>query len=249
MATTNNGPPSADSAFTACDTGSTPSDAVLVPRLIDTTSTPSSRAHCMPSMIADSVPSCGVRQHLPTYRAAPGATPFFAPSEAAPDPAMVDATWVPCPTLSSVLSPGTKLLDATMAPLTSGCVASMPVSRTATLLPVPSKPSAQASGARTCGTDSLSVGSIFLSSHSLPIPVSASRDRGAVGVSGVMPAQKARARLASVFRAVARTAARARTRFDPAGAPGRAEDRAARPSPAPFGAVAISGVPPERASS
>ena len=53
----------------------------------------------MPARIDDSAqPESS--QTLPSSSFASGATPLYLPPEAAPLPAMVDATWVPCPTVS-----------------------------------------------------------------------------------------------------------------------------------------------------
>ena len=49
----------------------------------------------MPAMIQESWPKPSLPRTLPTTRSAPGATPFSVPPEAAPVPAMVEATWVP----------------------------------------------------------------------------------------------------------------------------------------------------------
>ena len=69
-------------------------------------------AHSMPAMIPESLPAAVVVEDLADHRSAPGATPFSLPPEAAPVPAMVEATWVPCPLRSMMSSPGTKLRDA-----------------------------------------------------------------------------------------------------------------------------------------
>ncbi len=71
-------------------------------------------------------------------RSAPGATPVLSPLEAAPVPATVEATWVPCPLRSEVFSLGTKLTLSWIWSVRSGWVGSMPVSRTATVTPSPS---------------------------------------------------------------------------------------------------------------
>lgn len=94
-AMTNSGPPSAEREFTAWDIGSVPSSGTGDPRLMETTSAPSALAHSMASMIPESAPEPSSLRTLPTSRSAAGATPLLAPSEAAPDPAMVEATCVP----------------------------------------------------------------------------------------------------------------------------------------------------------
>lgn len=68
----------------------------------------------------------------------PGATPFFLPSLAAPVPPTVEVVWVPWPSWSSASGESVKFFDAVTRPLRSGCSASAPVSRTATLVPLPS---------------------------------------------------------------------------------------------------------------
>ncbi len=75
---------------------------------------------------------------LPMMRSVPGATPVLSLLEAAPVPAMVEATWVPCPCGSVGSSSGTKLTVSWMWSARSGWVGSMPVSRTATVTPSPS---------------------------------------------------------------------------------------------------------------
>ncbi len=83
---------------------------------------------------------------------ASGATPRYFPPEAAPLPAMVEATWVPCPTMSSGFVSSVKLRDSATLPARSGWVRSTPVSSTATRTPLPVYPAAQAVGAPICGT-------------------------------------------------------------------------------------------------
>ena len=77
-------------------------------------------AHSMPAMIHESWPYPSSPSTLPTISEAPGATPFSAPPDAAPDPPMVDSTWVPWPNASSTVSPGTKLCAAATRPTRSG---------------------------------------------------------------------------------------------------------------------------------
>ena len=103
------------------------------PRLMLTTVAPCSAAHCMPARIHDSAQPNSTHT-LPSSSCAPGATPVYRPLEAAPVPAMVEATWVPWPTRSrSSSSPSVKLRRRGTWPARSGWVASMPVSSTATV--------------------------------------------------------------------------------------------------------------------
>jgi hypothetical protein len=81
------------------------------------------------------------------------------PPGAAPELPMVAATWVPWPTRSSVSeSTSVKFCAAATRPARSGWVLSTPLSTTATLTPVPSKPADQAAGAPICGTLSFRAG-------------------------------------------------------------------------------------------
>jgi hypothetical protein len=130
-------------------------------------------------MIPDVAPSPQSDRTLPTSRSAFGATPWFAPSLAAPDPPTVDATCVPCPWPSCHDPDSVKPSPATMRPCRSGCSASAPESRIATVAPVPSKPADQAPGASTCAVDWSSVDSTFRSSQSFSIEPAA-RLRGSV---------------------------------------------------------------------
>jgi hypothetical protein len=66
--------------------------------------------------------------------------------------AIVDATWVPWPTESAGLGSSEKFCAATTWPVRSGCVASMPLSTTATLTPSPVYPACHAAGAPIRGT-------------------------------------------------------------------------------------------------
>ena len=101
----------------------------------------------MPAMTQESSPDPLSLSTLPTSRFAPGATPRSVPPDAAPVPAIVEAVWVPCPLPSWVDSPGTKLTAVSTRPARSGWASSYPVSSTATLTPVPSRPAAHAAGA------------------------------------------------------------------------------------------------------
>ncbi len=137
-ATTNNVPVVRLSSLSAWLIGSVPSVA-SPPRLMLTTLAPEWAAQSMPAMTASSGHSPLSLQTLPTSSLAPGATPLRSPLDAAPLPRTVDATWVPCPCPS--LAPwGLPVKSACPAMLaeTSGWVASIPVSSTATVTPVPS---------------------------------------------------------------------------------------------------------------
>ena len=152
-ATTNSAPVAVDRSLTAWLKGSVPSVGASVPRLIETIRARSDVvAHSIPSMIEDSEPEPPSPRTLPMTRPAPGATPLYFPAAAAPEPAMVEATWVPCPWPSLTVSPATKLLAATTFPVRSAWVSSKPVSRTATFTPLPSWPARHASGAPIIGT-------------------------------------------------------------------------------------------------
>ncbi len=137
-ATTNNVSLFCASSAAAWAIGSVQSPGSAEPRLMETTSALFSTAHSMPAMIQEIAPDPPSSRTLPTIRSAPGATPFFLPPLAAPDPPTVDATWVPWPWRSSVEPVSVKFSDAVIRPWRSGCSASAPLSRTATLVPVPS---------------------------------------------------------------------------------------------------------------
>ena len=64
--------------------------------------------------------------------------------------AISPATNVPCPCVSTVAGPGTKLLEAAIRPCSSGWVPSMPESITAILTAAKGGSSGQASKARFC---------------------------------------------------------------------------------------------------
>ncbi|MBB5786473.1 hypothetical protein HD601_001048 [Jiangella mangrovi] len=117
------------------------------PRLMLTMSAPWAAAHSMPAIAHDTEPPPSEPSTLPLSSRAPGATPRRSPSEAAPVPATVDATWVPWPLWSVASGSSVKLAAASTRPARSGWVSSMPVSRTATTVPVPSTPASQAAGA------------------------------------------------------------------------------------------------------
>ena len=95
-AITNSAPEDALSALTAWLIGSVPSVA-SPPRLMLITLAPEAAAHSMPSMICESLPEPSSDSTLPMISWAPGATPLCLPPAAAPEPAMVEATWVPWP--------------------------------------------------------------------------------------------------------------------------------------------------------
>ncbi len=228
---TNSGPPSAESSFTACDVGSVPSDPLGVPRLIDTMSAPCALAHSMPAIEYDSSPVPSLPSTLPTRRRAPGAAPFSLAPEAAPVPAMVEAVCVPWPLPSSTLWPGTKLAVASTCPTRSGWSRSAPVSSTATLTPVPSRPCCHASVALICAVSVASEASTLPSSHSLPMPP----DRDFGSEPGAMPFQNDVARPLSARSAFAWIEESVRTDSASLGVAGAFAVRAAA------GAVAITG--------
>jgi len=103
-------------------------------------------------MIHESCPEPPSFSTFPLSSLTSGATPRYFPSLAAPLPVMIDATCVPCPTRSSSVSLRVKFFAPTTASDRSGCVASIPVSSTATVAPAPVCPAAQASGAPICAT-------------------------------------------------------------------------------------------------
>ena len=64
---------------------------------METTSALLSTAHCIPAMIHEVAPEPLSLSTLPFSSAAPGATPFFLPPLAAPEPPAVERVWVPWP--------------------------------------------------------------------------------------------------------------------------------------------------------
>ena len=104
-------------------------------------------AHSMPAITPDSKPNPVSSRTLALSRAASNATPLRCPSAAAPAPAMVAATRVPWPRWSPGSGVSEKLAWPARSPARSGCVASMPLSRTATVTPAPVRPACQAAGA------------------------------------------------------------------------------------------------------
>ena len=143
-AATNSVPCSAERLFTACDSGSVPS--VPPPPRLMLTMRARGAAHSMPAMMAE-VGQVLVLHTLPMTREASGAMPRKRPSEATPEPAMVPATWVPCPTLS--LASGRVSVKSTASrirPARSGWSAATPVSSTATVTPSPVRPAVPGGG-------------------------------------------------------------------------------------------------------
>jgi hypothetical protein len=156
---------------------------------------------------------------LPTSSLAPGATPLYFPPEAAPLPAMVLATWVPWPWWSTASAVVLKFFISAMRPAKSGWVGSMPVSRTATVVPVPSKPACQAVGAPICGTLTSSVAVAFASSQtflSLRARFGAAVT-AAAGRSSSIDSQKSVDLAPGTVTATEATLARSRTLRAPAG--------------------------------
>ncbi len=135
---TNRAPVCSVSVSTATLSGSVPSVAPP-PRLMLMMSAPLSwAAHSIPASTCDSEPLPRLSSTLPISSSAPGATPLRRPFEPAPVPATVAATWVPWPCSSLAEGSAVKFLVWVILPATSGWVSSMPVSRTATLTPLPS---------------------------------------------------------------------------------------------------------------
>ena len=135
-AMTNSESVDAVSALTAWLMGSVPSVGPP-PRLMLITLASWAAAHSMPSMTEDSVPYPLSSSTLPTSSSASAATPRMDPPDAAPVPPTVAATCVPWPKRSPVLPLLEKSLACAMRPDRSGCLSSTPVSRTATLTPLP----------------------------------------------------------------------------------------------------------------
>ncbi|RAO49918.1 hypothetical protein ONO86_02401 [Micromonospora noduli] len=150
-ARTNSVPVCAVRVCTASSTGSTSGVSQPLRLMLTTAAFFSTAAHCMPARIAESLQPAS-SQTLPSSSVASGATPRYLPPEAAPVPAMVEATWVPWPTVSRASATSVKLRASATLPARSGWVASTPVSSTATDTPVPVNPAAQAVGAPICGT-------------------------------------------------------------------------------------------------
>lgn len=125
----------------------------------------------MPAMMPESSPYPSSLSTLPLSSSAPGATPLNLPLERAPVPAAMEATCVPWPYLSVVSGEVEKFLAAATWPLRSGWVASMPVSSTAMVTPLPSRPAFQAFGAPICWTDVSRLTSRTPSSQRFATPV------------------------------------------------------------------------------
>src|SRR5262249_29419900 len=111
---------------------------------------------------------------LPSITFASGATPLYLPPEAAPEPAMMLDTWVPCPT-SSVMPSPVKSCESVTTPDRSGWVASYPVSSTATVTPCPVNPACQAAGTPIWGLLTSSSGLALPSSQILETPAVSDR--------------------------------------------------------------------------
>lgn len=206
-ATTNSAPVSADSVSTARAIGSVPSLGSVVPRLRETTSARTSRAaHSMPAMICDSLPEPWSPSTLPTARAAPGATPFSRPSEAAPLPPIVEVTCVPWPLRSATSSPSTKLRLTPTRSARSGWPRSTPVSRTATVTPLPVSPAAQAAGvpirALLSAMSAVTRPSSQTASMPLPCRVNSPQKSRPLAASTAIPRMLGRVRVRSADRGV-----------------------------------------------
>lgn len=169
-AMTKRAPVSALSSSTATLIGSVPSVGSPPRLMLMTLALRSRAAHSMPAMIQESWPEPLLSRTLPISSSAPGATPFSTPPDAAPVPAIVEATCVPCPCRSVTSSPGTKLWLASTLPTRSGCSVSTPVSSTATSTPWPASPPAHTEGAPIWATSSAKAACTLPSSHTLVIP-------------------------------------------------------------------------------
>jgi hypothetical protein len=169
-AMTNSAPVSALSASTAWSAGSLPSLARPSPRLRLITFAPFRAAHSIPAITWDIAPWPELFRTLPIISEAAGATPLNLPSEAAPEPATIEATCVPCPLPSTTEVSLVKLALLTIRPWKSGWDVSMPVSRTATFTPWPWNPLNQAVGAPIWMTLTSSEACTVLSSETRSIP-------------------------------------------------------------------------------
>lgn len=107
-ATTKSVPVSRLIRLTACDRSSVPSVGSRLPRLMLITEAPCAAAHSIPAMMPEKEPLPESSSTLPFSRVASGATPLYLPPEAAPVPAVMLATWVPCPTWSTTSSASVK---------------------------------------------------------------------------------------------------------------------------------------------
>ncbi len=148
-ATTNSAPVSAESLSTSALRSSLPS-VTSPPRLRLTIFAPDRAAHSMPAITWEVSASPAPLKTLAMSSLAPGATPLYLPPEPWPVLAMVAATCVPWPCRSTTSGSSEKFSAAVIFEAMSGWVASMPVSTTATVTPVPSRPAFQASGAPIC---------------------------------------------------------------------------------------------------
>ena len=112
---------------------------------------------------------------------------MYLPPEAAPEPATVDATCVPWP-LPSVTSPlPLKSLVAPIRPAKSGWLASMPVSNTATVTPLPVRLRFHAAGAPICGMLSSRLARTLPFNHTRWMPSASRRVPGRAGAAPVLP--------------------------------------------------------------
>src|SRR5690606_25360231 len=85
-----------------------------------TMSAPCCTAHSMASIRSLVEPLPRSSSTLPLIRSTPGATPPYRPPDAAPEPAMMEATCVPWPCRSSAVSEAEKFPEATTLPARSG---------------------------------------------------------------------------------------------------------------------------------
>ncbi|CAM5581675.1 hypothetical protein STANM309S_03379 [Streptomyces tanashiensis] len=118
--------------------GSVQSVGTWLPRLMETTSAPWADGPLHARDDPGGGAGAGVVEDLAVEEVRAGGDALLFPSLAAPEPPTVEMVWVPWPWWSPVVSESVKFSEATMRPLRSGCSASAPVSRTATLVPLPS---------------------------------------------------------------------------------------------------------------
>ena len=113
--------PASTALSAAMVTGGLVSPKFIPPRLRLRTFALLSRAHSIPAMMSDILPFPFWSITFTFNKLAPGATPLYFPPEAAPEPAMIPDTRVPCPRRSSVVvSPSTKFFSPTTFPARSG---------------------------------------------------------------------------------------------------------------------------------
>lgn len=167
---------------------------------------------------------------MPLSSWAPGATPFFAPALAAPEPPTVEMVWVPWPWRSSTVSESVKFSAAATRPLRSGCSRSVPVSRTATLVPVPSNPAAHAAVAPTCLVERSRFAWTLPSSHSFFSGAEAAEREWGFTLAPVTSAQKSAAFSLSAASATPPMEPRTSERSAPRGTGGALRARLAEPS-------------------